>query len=496
MRLKHMKLSVRLGLAFGSMLLALAGMTAVALSVAPDAARAAVACAGLACLVVSLVSALLGVRSVLHPLRQLRTDAARLAAGDLTAELGSRRVDEIGDVQNALVEIGKRMFKVIAGVRSGTVAVATTSGQINADSAALASHAETQASSLEETASSMEELTATVRRNADHAETARHMVDSAAAHAHRGGEAVDRVIATITSIKDSSKKIADIIGVIDGIAFQTNILALNAAVEAARAGEQGRGFAVVAAEVRSLAQRSAQAAREIKDLIKDSVEKVDTGVRLVDDAGSAMGDIATSVRHVAAIVKEIADASREQSSGIEEVNHAVIQLDGMTQKNAALGEDASRAAASLHEQAIALTQAVASFDLGAREFGNADDAVAMIKEAAAFVRQHGAQALIDEVNRFSKGRFIDRDLYLVVNDLNGNRLAHGANARQYGASNMEQKDAGGKFFVKEMNAVGRGPGSGWVEYKFPHPVTKEIMQKAAYVERVNDILLICGCYKR
>jgi len=491
-----MTLITRQGLVFGFLLLALAGMTLTAFNGVSDAARIQVAIVGMICLVLGAAAALLSVRSILLPLVRLKTDAVRMAAGDLTQDIDIGRMDEIGELQQALASIADRMFAVVAEIRSGTVAVAITSGQINADSAALSSRTEAQASSLQQTASSTEQLTATVQRNAEHAEAARRMADSAAAYAYRGGEAVERVVSTMNSIKESSRRVMDITGVIDDIAFQTNILALNAAVEASRAGEQGRGFAVVAAEVRALAHRAASAAREIKGLIGDSAEKTDIGAGLVDDAGRAMGEITDSIRNVASLVKEIADASREQSNGIEEINRAVIQLDGMTQENAVLVEEASRAAAGLHEQALTLTQAVASFELGAREFGDADDAIAMVKEAADYALRYGTQALVDEVNRFAKGRFIDRDLYLIINDLEGNRLAHGANARQYGASNLEQKDADGRFFVKEMNAVGRGPGSGWVEYKFPHPVTKEIMQKTAYVERVDGLLIICGCYKR
>jgi methyl-accepting chemotaxis protein len=213
----------------------------------------------------------------------------------------------------------------------------------------------------------MEELTTTVKQNADNARQANQLVVSASEYATKGGEVVGHVVDTMGSIKESSRKISDIIGVIDGIAFQTNILALNAAVEAARAGEQGRGFAVVASEVRNLAQRSANAAKEIKALIVDSVEKVDAGGKLVDEAGKTMEEIVTSVKHVADIMGEITAASQEQSSGIEEVNRAIAQMDEMTQQNAALVEEAAAAAESMQEQAAALAQAVAVFKLGMAE---------------------------------------------------------------------------------------------------------------------------------
>jgi methyl-accepting chemotaxis protein len=241
--------------------------------------------------------------------------------------------------------------------------IGAAASEIATGNANLSSRTESQASSLEETASSMEELASTVKQNAEHARHASQLVISTADIAANGGKVVGKVVETMASIKESSRKISDIIGVIDGIAFQTNILALNAAVEAARAGEQGRGFAVVAAEVRNLAQRSASAAKEIKTLISDSVEQVNTGGKLVDETGEAMDDIVTSVQLVTEIMSGIAEASQEQSAGIEQVNQAVGQMDEMTQQNAALVEEAATAAENLQEQAVKLAQAVSVFRL-------------------------------------------------------------------------------------------------------------------------------------
>ncbi|MDE2389249.1 MAG: methyl-accepting chemotaxis protein, partial [Betaproteobacteria bacterium] len=255
-------------------------------------------------------------------------------------------------------------------VRTGANQIATASGEIASGNSDLSQRTEEQASSLEETASSMEELTSTVRQNADNARQANQLAAGASEVAVKGGTVVGQVVQTMSSINESSKKIVDIISVIDGIAFQTNILALNAAVEAARAGEQGRGFAVVATEVRTLAQRSAAAAKEIKELISDSVVKVEDGTRLVDEAGATMDEIVNAVKRVTDIMSEISAASQEQSSGIEQVNQAVTQMDEVTQQNAALVEEAAAAAESMQDQTQALTQAVSTFKLS-RDTGHA-----------------------------------------------------------------------------------------------------------------------------
>ena len=260
-------------------------------------------------------------------------------------------------MRNSLVEI-------VSQVRAGTATINTASGEIAAGNLDLSARTEGQAGALEETASSMEELTGTVRQNADNAHQANVLALSASAVAVKGGAVVAQVVETMATINESSKKIVDIIGVIDSIAFQTNILALNAAVEAARAGEQGRGFAVVASEVRNLAQRSAAAAQEIKTLIGNSVERVDIGARLVDQAGSTMQEIVTSVARVTDIMSEIALASQEQIAGIEQVNQAIGEMDEVTQQNAALVEQAGAAATSLNDEAAALARVVSVFNLG------------------------------------------------------------------------------------------------------------------------------------
>ncbi|WP_317202210.1 methyl-accepting chemotaxis protein [Janthinobacterium sp.] len=296
--------------------------------------------------------------------------AAAIAEGRLTVGIDTRAGDH-SSLLFAMRAMRDNLVGIVGQVRSGTDTIATASREIAAGNLDLSSRTEEQASSLEETASSMEELTSTVRQNADNARQAKQLALDASAIAGKGGAVVGRVVATMESINASSRKIVDIIGVIDGIAFQTNILALNAAVEAARAGEQGRGFAVVATEVRNLAQRSAAAAREIKTLIGASVAQIEDGAQLVGEAGATMDEVLASVRQVTTIMGEIAAASHEQSAGIEQVNQAVAQMDHVTQQNAALVEQAAAAAASMQEQAAALTGVVSVFQLSAEAPGAA-----------------------------------------------------------------------------------------------------------------------------
>jgi methyl-accepting chemotaxis protein len=304
--------------------------------------------------------------SIVQPLRDAVAVARRVAAGELSAAVGVTGKDEVSQLLHALRDMNDSLSRIVGEVRLGTDAITVASREIASGNTDLSARTESQAGALQQTASAMEELTSTVRQNAENAKQANQLVTSASEAAAKGGEVVGQVVSTMGSIKDSSRKIVDIIGVIDGIAFQTNILALNAAVEAARAGEQGRGFAVVASEVRNLAQRSAGAAREIKQLISDSVEKVDAGGQLVDQAGKTMDNLVASVMHVADIMREITAASEEQSSGIEEVNRAIAQMDRMTQQNAALVEQAAAAAQSMQQQSAGLGQTVSVFRIEAR----------------------------------------------------------------------------------------------------------------------------------
>lgn len=499
--LPSFSIGTRLLIGFGITLCCLAGLTVF---VAREAAATRGSDAAMFLLGVGLAMLTAGgvlvwwiYRGIVPPMIEAAAVAKRMAAGDLSVPFVSDSLGgELGELQQFLQEINDRMFKITAKVRSGTMAVGATSTLIAGDNSDLLARSTAQAGSMQNTVSALEHMTLKVKQNAEHARNADQLVANASKSAFKGGQVVNEVIATMESIRDSAKKIADIIGVIDGIAFQTNILALNAAVEAARAGEMGRGFAVVAAEVRALAQRSAAAAHEITALIGTSVANVESGGMLVEEAGRAMDEIVASVKRVASLMSEIATASAEQSGGIDELALAMADIDGMAMQNAALVEVATRTATSLHEQAVTLSGAVSVFNLGEREFGNAEEACKMVKDGVDFVRAHGPAVFVDEVCKQDQSQFIDRDLYFSVYDTNYKFVANGANRRLIGVDGKSLKDSDGKLFVVEIVNMAKSQGSGWVDYKWPHPLTKEIQSKSVYLERVDDLVISCGFYRR
>ncbi|MDQ9170880.1 Cache 3/Cache 2 fusion domain-containing protein [Oxalobacteraceae bacterium R-40] len=453
--------------------------------------------AGAGTIAVLILAALIYVimrRSVTAPLAAATVAAQQLASGDLTTRVHTDREDEIGRLLYAMNGISQGLANVVWQVRNGTETIAIASSEIAKGNLDLSSRTEEQASSLEETAASMEELTSTVKQNADNARQANQLAQSASDVAVKGGEVVSQVVHTMEDINESAKKIVDIISVIDGIAFQTNILALNAAVEAARAGEQGRGFAVVASEVRSLAQRSAAAAKEIKSLISDSVEKVGAGTKLVDHAGTTMTEVVSSVRRVTDIMAEITAASQEQSSGIEQVNQAIAQMDQVTQQNAALVEQAAAAAESLQGQANSLAQLVGVFKMKSTSHGTSEEATEMVGNAIAYLKMHGQDKMFTEVNN-KLGRFCDRDLYVVVYDINGRNLAHGANSKNIGQNLIDATDGDGKPFMRERISIMQKQSKAWQDYKYVNPITKQMEAKSMYIERVGDLIVGCGIYK-
>jgi len=335
-----------------------------------DQAKVALAAMVVVALGLGIAAAVLITRSIVQPIQEAVDVASKVADGDLTARLHTQGSDEPALLLQALARMNDNLSRIVGQVRQSSDSIATGSSEIATGNADLSQRTEEQASNLQQTAASMEQLAGTVRTNADTAHHANQQAAAASAAAIKGGEAVGSVVTTMQDIAASSRKIADIIGVIDGIAFQTNILALNAAVEAARAGEQGRGFAVVAGEVRTLASRSAEAAKEIKSLINASVEKVDVGARQVDEAGASMNEIVAQVKRVSDLISEISSATAEQSTGIGQVGDAVTQLDQVTQQNAALVEESAAAAESLRHQAATMAEMVSVFKLSEGEAGH------------------------------------------------------------------------------------------------------------------------------
>jgi methyl-accepting chemotaxis protein/methyl-accepting chemotaxis protein-1 (serine sensor receptor) len=314
-------------------------------------------------LALSVFAGLILMKAISEPLAEAMDVAHRVADGDLKGQATTHAANEFGELLRALDKMRDNLAAIVSEVRGGSDTISSASGQIAAGNMDLSQRTGEQAASLEQTASSMEQLTSTVRQNADNARQANQLAVSASTVATKGGEVVEQVVETMGSINESSNKIVDIIAVIDGIAFQTNILALNAAVEAARAGEQGRGFAVVASEVRNLAQRSAAAAKEIKQLIDDSVGKVESGAKLVSQAGTTMKEIVTSIQRVTDIMGEITSATQEQTAGLEQIHHAISEMDTITQQNVALVEEAASASAALQEQAGSLSRVVSVFQV-------------------------------------------------------------------------------------------------------------------------------------
>ena len=432
-------------------------------------------------------------RSVTRPLENAVKIARTIASGDLNAKIEVTSNDEVGQLLEAMQLMNNSLQNVIWHVRQGIDTFASASKEIASGNMDLSSRTEQQASSLEETASSMEELTSTVRQNADNARQANQLAMTASDVAVKSGAVVAQVVDTMHSIHESSKKISDIISVIDGIAFQTNILALNAAVEAARAGEQGRGFAVVATEVRSLAQRSAGAAREIKALIDDSVGKIEVGNKLVDQAGATMDDVVTSVKRVNDIMAEITEASREQTDGIEQVNQAITQMDTVTQQNAALVEQSAAAAEALQGQAASLADTVSVFKVKTAMYGTTDEAFEIVAKVLESLHKNGKEKTYAEINN-KLGRFSDRDLYAVVYDMNGRNVAHGAFLAMVGKDLIDAKDGAGKLYVRERLEIIKNHGKGWQDYMFTNPVTKQMEPKSMYLEKFDDVIVGCGAY--
>ncbi len=429
-------------------------------------------------------------------MERTRTLIERIASGDLsasgtreTAGSESLRADTF---EHSVGQMATNLAGIVSQARASAENISRAANEIATGNNNLSQRTEAQASTLEETAASMEELAATVRRNAENCRQATEAADGARAVTEQASSGMRELSETMKEIQSGSSRVAEITGLIESIAFQTNILALNAAIEAARAGEKGRGFSVVAAEVRNLAHRSAAAAKEIKEVIRGSAGSIDRGAALAHDTGGTMEKVLAGVQQVNELIKDIARASTEQSTGVDEINRALIQLEHMTQQNAALVEQATSAAMSFEDESARLVNMVGTFKLDRMQ--ERDRVVALVKRAAAHLRTEGREKACRDFED-PAGGFIDGELYVFANDLSGVQLSNARSREQTGQNTIGKLDAKGHEFVRAYIEIAKARGSGWHDYHHVNPVTGKVELKSAYVERLGDVVLGCGMYK-
>ena len=484
--MRRMGLSARLAL-----LTALAALSLPLLLLLQAGAPAAVwgACLGLALLLVYLGVAL--EQSIAPGLRRLQEAVQRASGGDLCARAALQGGDELAALGRALDGMVLALSATVADVRSNAALVAHAGQCLARDGGALSERTEQQAASLEQTAASVEQLSSAMSQNAQAAGVAAEEAARVREAVRAGVQGMEQAIASVERIQEGARRMGEIIAVIDGIAFQTNILALNAAVEAARAGEQGRGFAVVAGEVRTLAGRSAAAAREIRSLIQASVQQVEDSAGLIRGAGQAMQAMTAGMQGVAAHVDEISHSVVEQSTGLREISCAVQQLDQITQRNAHMVADSLQQARALEGRATTLARSVLQFRL---QQGTADEAAALVERAAALYRP-GQEAEFLQRLTDPAGPFHDRDMYVFALDAAGTYRAFGGNPDKVGSRVQDIPGIAGDALVRAIVAqADQGPG--WVEYDITHPATGAVQTKMSFVQRVGDWYLGCGVYKR
>lgn len=428
--------------------------------------------------------------SVVPDLRQVMATADKIVAGDLRTVLVSRGQDELGQLATSMSQLGRTVSGMVANVRSNAAFVAHSGQSMAAGNRELSDRTEQQAANLEETAASVEQLSSTVQHNANIASQANARAAQVRDVADSGAATMTQAIASVEAIQAGAKRMDEIVGVIDGLAFQTNILALNAAVEAARAGESGRGFAVVASEVRSLAQRSAESAKEIRQLISTSSSQVATSVEQIRAAGANMTQIVSGIRDVATNMSQISTSSAEQSAGLSEITSAVHQIDEITQQNAKMVEHAVTQAVALEGRASTLVQSVAVFKL---QQGSAEEAQALVARAMAHRRQTGKDSFLRELTDPARG-FHDRDMYVFVLDGNGTYVAFAGNAAKVGTRVQDIPGIDGQGLLDAIvNQASHEPG--WVEYDITNPATGKVQTKMSFVQQVDGLYAGCGVYK-
>lgn len=467
-----------------------AGMGLFAATLTTPDKRGEVLLVGVALALLSLYLGGSMLRNTHGAMRVLQASVAQLAAGDFATRIRLRATDELAEMGNSLDQTTGHISQMVSDIRSNSAMVAQAGIKLADDTQALADRTDTQARQLEQTAGHVRDINQALSVSAASATSVDQTMTDVRQMAEDGGVAVNSAVASVLDIQSSSRRVQEIIGVIESIAFQTNILALNAAVEAARAGEQGRGFAVVASEVRSLAQRSATAAKEIRQLIGESVQHVETGVAQINGTHETFERIVSGIRSVAAEVRAIADSSQEQSAALGDVAQAVAQLDELTQQNARMVEQASHSSTQLSERAHRLAEAVESFRL---RQGSADEAMSLVHKAVALYKAHGPRAL--EMITSDHMTFVDRDMYVFAFDASGRYRALSGKPDKVGTGVRDNPGVDGNRLVRD--AFDRAShGGGWVDYAFTNPQSGEVDLKTSYVEPVADDLLIgCGVYK-
>ncbi len=423
---------------------------------------------------------------------KLSDSVESIGLGELSGRVDTILVGESGRVVDSMRQMNQGLVDIVEQVRGSSNRIGIAAREIAAGSSDLSHRTEEQASTLEEIASAMEELATTVKQNSEHCQMASKLTSESASLATTGADCVRRAVASISLVDDSSRRIGDISKLIEGIALQTNILALNAAVEAARAGEQGRGFAVVAGEVRALAQRCADAAQDIKKLIETSVSNVNSSVGIVNDAGKAIDRVSTRAHQAAELIGEIALASREQSSGVEQVSQSIMQLDHVNLQNAALVEQTTAATRLFEEEVDKLQEVVGHFKLDRAE--GRHTAVALVRQGVAHLKAVGKQRACDDFDD-PTGDFIFGEYYISVFDLHGNRMANGMEPASRGENILDTRDMDGKLHVRAIIAKAKSRGKGWEDYKWTNPVTKRIAPKSVYFELIDGVIVSCGIYK-